>query len=140
MCRFGEWGMTMKRSLLQAKRPKRSRRRSDFAAELREKISSQTARVGVVGLGYVGLPLAVEFARAGFRVTGFDLDAEKVRILAEGGSYIGDVPAAEVRAERDAGRLEATTDFGALSAIDVIHVCVPTPLTKTKEPDAYFIV
>jgi UDP-N-acetyl-D-glucosamine dehydrogenase len=108
--------------------------------ELFGRIESRSARVGVVGLGYVGLPLAVEFARAGFRVTGFDLDAEKVRILGEGGSYIGDVPAAEVRAERDAGRLEATTDFGALSAMDVIHVCVPTPLTKTRDPDVSFIV
>jgi UDP-N-acetyl-D-glucosamine dehydrogenase len=108
--------------------------------ELFGRIESRSARVGVVGLGYVGLPLAVEFARAGFRVTGFDLDAEKVRILGEGGSYIGDVPAAEVRAMRDAGRLEATTDFGALSAMDVIHVCVPTPLTKTKDPDVSFIV
>jgi UDP-N-acetyl-D-glucosamine dehydrogenase len=108
--------------------------------ELFARIESRSARVGVVGLGYVGLPLAVEFARAGFRVTGFDLDAEKVRILTEGGSYIGDVPAAGVRAERDAGRLEATSDFGALSAIDVIHVCVPTPLTKTRDPDVSFIV
>jgi UDP-N-acetyl-D-glucosamine dehydrogenase len=108
--------------------------------ELFGRIESRSARVGVVGLGYVGLPLAVEFARAGFRVTGFDLDAEKVRILGEGGSYIGDVSAADVRAERDAGRLEATTDFGALSAMDVLHVCVPTPLTKTRDPDVSFIV
>lgn len=108
--------------------------------ELRERIDSREARIGVVGLGYVGLPLALEFAKAGFRVTGFELDAEKVRVLNEGGSYILDVPAAEVRAERDAGRLEATTDFAALSTTDVVNVCVPTPLKKTKDPDVSHIV
>ena len=108
--------------------------------ELAERIASHEARIGVIGLGYVGLPLAVEFARAGFRVCGFDLDAEKVRILNEGGSYIEDVPAGEIRAAREAGRFEAKTDFAGLSAADVIHVCVPTPLTKTKDPDVSHIV
>jgi len=108
--------------------------------ELSQRIESREARIGVIGLGYVGLPLALEFARAGFRVNGFDLDAEKVRILTEGGSYIGDVPAAEVQARVSEGRLSASTDFAALAAADVIHVCVPTPLTKTKDPDVSFIV
>ena len=108
--------------------------------ELTDRIASREARIGVIGLGYVGLPLALEFARAGFRVDGFDLDPEKVRILTEGGSYIGDVPAGEVAAQVSSGRLAAHTDFAALSATDVIHVCVPTPLTKTRDPDVSHIV
>ena len=103
--------------------------------ELSARIDSRQARVGVIGLGYVGLPLATEFARAGFRVTGFELDPEKVRIIQSGRSYIEDVPAAEVASAREKGLLEATTDFGALSAMDAINVCVPTPLTKTRDPD-----
>ena len=109
-------------------------------AELNERIERREARIGVIGLGYVGLPLALEFAKAGFRVDGFDLDAEKVRVLSDGGSYIDDVPADEVRAQTAAGRLAAHTDFAALAATDVIQVCVPTPLTKTKDPDVSFIV
>jgi UDP-N-acetyl-D-glucosamine dehydrogenase len=108
--------------------------------ELRRRIESREARIGVIGLGYVGLPLALAFARAGYRVDGFDLDATKVRTLSEGGSYIGDVPAAEVREQVGAGRFAASTDFTALATADVIHVCVPTPLTKTKDPDMSFIV
>jgi UDP-N-acetyl-D-glucosamine dehydrogenase len=108
--------------------------------ELSEWIDSRRAQIGVIGLGYVGLPLALEFARAGFRVTGFELDADKVRTLCAGGSYIDDIPADEVKAARDAGRLEATLDYGALSRADVINVCVPTPLTKTKDPDVSHIV
>jgi UDP-N-acetyl-D-glucosamine dehydrogenase len=108
--------------------------------ELGGLIESRDARIGVIGLGYVGLPLALEFAKAGYRVAGFDLDAAKVRTLTEGGSYIGDVPAADVQQQLAAGRLTASTDFAALSAADVIHVCVPTPLTKTKDPDVSFIV
>ena len=108
--------------------------------ELRDRIDSRDAHIGVIGLGYVGLPLALEFAKAGFRVTGFDLDAEKIRVLAEGGSYIEDVPAAELEQVCRAGRLQATSDFAALSATDVINVCVPTPLTKTKDPDVSHIL
>ena len=104
-------------------------------SDLSERIDSRDARIGVIGLGYVGLPLALEFAKAGFRVTGFDLDAEKVRVLAEGGSYIEDVDADEVKAAVDAGRFQASSDFAALSAADVINVCVPTPLTRSKDPD-----
>ncbi len=108
--------------------------------DLRTRIESREARIGVVGLGYVGLPLALEFAKAGFRTTGYDLDAEKTRVLAEGGSYIEDVPAAQVREQVETGRLEATTDPGSLAEMDVINVCVPTPLTKTKDPDVSHIV
>ena len=103
--------------------------------ELSDRIRSREARIGVVGLGYVGLPLAVEFGRAGFPVTGFELDPEKVRALSERRSYIEDVPAADVAEMVDAGRLEATTDAGRLGAMDVINICVPTPLTRTKDPD-----
>src|SRR5262245_16739729 len=108
--------------------------------ELGQRLDSREARIGVVGLGYVGLTRALEFARADFRVDGFDLDAAKVRTLAEGGSYIGDVPASDVNAQVAAGRFAAHTDFSALATMDVIHVCVPTPLTKTKDPDVSFIV
>jgi UDP-N-acetyl-D-glucosamine dehydrogenase len=103
--------------------------------ELGERIEERSARIGVMGLGYVGLPLAVEFAKAGFRVTGFELLPEKVRAIQGGSSYVEDVPAADIAAARAAERLAATTDFGELSVCDVIHVCVPTPLTKTKDPD-----
>ena len=103
--------------------------------ELRDKIASREARLGVIGLGYVGLPLAVEFAKAGFHVTGFDIDGEKVRSVEAGTSYIEDVPSEDLRSVLDAGRLESSTDFAALSRLDVIHICVPTPLTRSKDPD-----
>lgn len=108
--------------------------------ELGARIESREARIGIIGLGYVGLPLAIEFAREGFRVMGFDLDSEKIRALQEGRSYIEDVPSASVAEARARGRFDATSDFGRLSQMDVINVCVPTPLTKTKDPDMSFIV
>ena len=86
--------------------------------ELRGRIESRDARIGVIGLGYVGLPLALEFVRAGFRVTGIDLNADKVRVLCEGRSYIEDVPAAEVAKAVTSGRFEPTTDSVALSIVD----------------------
>ena len=103
--------------------------------ELEKRIDAREARIGVIGLGYVGLPLAVEFARAGFPVTGFDLDLKKIETVRAGGSYLEDVPAAEVARPVAEGRLEATADFARLAACDVINVCVPTPLTKTRDPD-----
>ena len=103
--------------------------------DLAERRESRESRVGVIGLGYVGLPLALTFARAGFRVTGFELDAEKVRALSEGRSYIEDVSVAEIVEAREEGRLHVTLDFAELSLADVIHVCVPTPLTKSRDPD-----
>src|SRR5437762_975564 len=109
-------------------------------ATLLTRIRNKQARVGVIGLGYVGLPLAVEFARAGFDVTGFDVDAAKAAQINEGRSYIPDVAAAEVAAMVRAGRLRATTDMSALGAMDAIDICVPTPLRKTKDPDLSYIV
>ena len=92
------------------------------------------AKIGIIGLGYVGLPLAVEFARAGFDVTGFDVDASKISQINAGKSYIPDVPDADLAAQVSAKRLRATTDMAHLGAMDVIDICVPTPLRKTKDP------
>ena len=103
-------------------------------------IDSRKAKIGIIGLGYVGLPLAVEFARAGFDVTGFDVDASKAEQINAGKSYIPDVPDADLRAEVAAKRLRATTDMRQLAAMDVIDICVPTPLRKTKDPDLSYVV
>jgi len=107
---------------------------------LKEKIAARAARVGVIGLGYVGLPLAVEFARAGFDVTGFDVDASKTNEINAGRSYIGDVKTEDVAEHVSAGRLRATTDMSELRAIDAVDICVPTPLRKTKDPDMSYVV
>ena len=107
---------------------------------LRQKLASRTAHVGVVGLGYVGLPLAVELARAGFKTTGMDLDARKVDAINRGESYIQDVPTSDVAQFHTAGRLSATTDPAIVGALDTINICVPTPLRKTKDPDLSFVV
>jgi UDP-N-acetyl-D-glucosamine dehydrogenase len=107
---------------------------------LRQKIQDRTARVGVVGLGYVGLPLAVEFANAGFPVTGVDVQASKVDRLNAGDSYIQDIPMEILRPLVEAGRLRATTDFSVVRDLDTIDICVPTPLRKTKDPDMSYIV
>ncbi len=108
--------------------------------ELRGKILDRSARVGVVGLGYVGLPLAVEFARAGFTVTGIDVDEFKVARVNAGDSYIGDVPCAALASLVASGRLSATADFSVIAGLDTVNICVPTPLRKTKDPDMSFIV
>jgi UDP-N-acetyl-D-glucosamine dehydrogenase len=110
------------------------------AAMLREKIALRTARVGIVGLGYVGLPLAVEFGKAGFSVTGIDISDAKVALLNTGESYVGDVPSAAIASLLSAGKLMATTDFSAIRELDTINICVPTPLRKTKDPDMSYIV
>ncbi len=103
--------------------------------DLKTRIASGHAHIGVIGLGYVGLPLAIEFTKAGNDVTGFDVDQERVQTLGGGTSYIEDVPSDAVAKAVSAGKFTATTDFGRLSLCDVINVCVPTPLTKTKDPD-----
>ena len=103
-------------------------------------IKDHRARVGVIGLGYVGLPLATEFATRGFRATGFEVDANKVAKINSGASYIGDVENQSIKENVDAGRLSATTDFSELNGCDAIIICVPTPLRKTKEPDVSYIL
>src|SRR5262249_34300813 len=107
---------------------------------LQDRIRSRNARVGVIGLGYVGLPLAVEFARAGFTVTGFDVDAAKIAQINAGHSYIPDVSSDDLAAEVRAGRLSATTDMAQLGEMDAVDICVPTPLRKAKDPGLSYIV
>ena len=107
---------------------------------LTELIQKRKAKIGIVGMGYVGLPLAMEFARGGFVVTGFEVDAQKVRDLKAGVSYIGDVPTEEVAALAKKGLLGATLDFSLLKKMDAIIICVPTPLRKSKDPDVSYIV
>jgi UDP-N-acetyl-D-glucosamine dehydrogenase len=107
---------------------------------LKEKLEKRQARVGVIGLGYVGLPLAVEFAKAGFDVTGFDVDQSKVTEMNAGRSYVLDVKTEDVATCVKAGRLRATTDMSKLGEMDAVDICVPTPLRKTKDPDMSFVV
>src|SRR5919112_1651052 len=108
--------------------------------ELLKLIESKGARVGVIGLGYVGLPLAVEFARRGLRAVGFEVDARKADLVNRGQSYIGDVHSAALAEAVGAERLHATVDFDELADCDAIIICVPTPLRKTKEPDISYIL
>jgi UDP-N-acetyl-D-glucosamine dehydrogenase len=105
-----------------------------------DSIRRREARCGIIGLGYVGLPLALEFARAGFRTTGIDVDTAKVDRIRSGRSYIVDVTDAEIATQVEAGRLTATSDFAAIRDLDTINICVPTPLRKTKDPDLTFVV
>ena len=108
--------------------------------ELEERIQSRQAEIAIIGLGYVGLPLALAFVRAGFRVFGIDRDEDRVGQLNAGKSYIEDVPADALRAALKGGRFEATSSSEVLSRCDCINICVPTPLRKTKEPDVSHIV
>jgi UDP-N-acetyl-D-glucosamine dehydrogenase len=103
-------------------------------------IEAKRAHIGVVGLGYVGLPLLAEFARSGFQATGFEVDENKAAQINAGASYIGDVDSAVVNDLVAGGRLRATTDFDHLKDCDVVIICVPTPLRKTKEPDVSYIL
>ncbi|GJQ48140.1 MAG: nucleotide sugar dehydrogenase [Candidatus Kuenenia stuttgartiensis] len=105
--------------------------------ELIEKIKSKKSHIGIIGLGYVGLPLVIEFCKAGFQVTGFDIDQEKVTLLSQGKSYIKHIDSSRIT---DAGsRFTPTTDFSMLSAMDCIIICVPTPLNKYREPDMSYV-
>jgi len=110
------------------------------ARELVERFRARNATVGVVGLGYVGLPLAIVLGEAGYRVIGVDRDPEKIGKLQQGQSYIEDIPQEVLRKLVDDGRLKATTDFAALASADGVSICVPTPLRKTGDPDLSFIV
>ena len=113
---------------------------SQHSEKLAQKIKSHQAQVGVVGLGYVGLPLVVEFAEAGFAVTGIDLDQRKVDMINRGESYIQDIPTSVLKPLWEKGLIKATTDFRVVEQLDTINICVPTPLGKSKEPDMSFIV
>jgi UDP-N-acetyl-D-glucosamine dehydrogenase len=107
---------------------------------LMERLANQEAHLAVVGLGYVGLPLAVEFAEAGFRVTGLDVSADKVNRLNQGESYIPDIPTERLKPLVEKGLLCATTAYDDLREVDTINICVPTPLRKTKDPDMSYII
>ena len=106
----------------------------DFA----EKIASKESTIGIIGLGYVGLPLAIEFCRAGFHVTGFDVDTEKVRLLMDGKSYIKHIDASHI--QNCFPSFSATADFSRLADMDCIIICVPTPLNKYREPDLSYVL
>ncbi|TIR27450.1 MAG: nucleotide sugar dehydrogenase [Mesorhizobium sp.] len=106
---------------------------------LLDRISARAAQVGVIGLGYVGLPLAVAVARAGFPVSGFDIEAHKVESLNNGQSYIEAVTSTALAGQVASGRFRATADFSELAVCEVIIICVPTPLTKNREPDLSFV-
>src|ERR1051326_1496040 len=107
--------------------------------ELIQKIQTHKACVGVVGLGYVGLPLVLRFGEEHFSVIGFDVDPEKVRKLTAGESYIRHIPADRIKALVGAKQFQATSDFSRLKEVDCIIICVPTPLTEKKDPDLQFI-
>jgi UDP-N-acetyl-D-glucosamine dehydrogenase len=106
---------------------------------LEQKILNKKAQVGIIGLGYVGLPLALEFVKSGFKVVGIDINPEKVETINTGESYIPDVAAEEIRISVDKDLLSATSDYSSLKELDTISICVPTPLRKTKDPDVSFI-
>ncbi|NOY59567.1 MAG: nucleotide sugar dehydrogenase, partial [Calditrichaeota bacterium] len=108
--------------------------------DLRTKLENKTAKIGVVGLGYVGLPLAVEFADKGFHVIGIDNNEEKTSLLNNGKNYIEDVQDEKLKNAVDKGFFTATTSYNDVPELDAIYICVPTPFTKNKEPDVSFIV
>jgi UDP-N-acetyl-D-glucosamine dehydrogenase len=112
----------------------------DYRAELREKIETRTARVGVVGLGFVGLPLAVELGKVGFRVTGIDTSPDKVELVQSGKSDVMGISEFEVAGLKAVGKLSASGDYDVVADLDVVVVCVPTPLNKTRDPDVSFIL
>jgi len=111
-----------------------------LATELRRRIDTREVRTGVIGLGYVGLPLAVEFARAGYNVVGLDIDQRKVDAINGGTSYIPDVAPRDIAELSASGHLRATSEFRTIRELDTINICVPTPLRKTKDPDVSYMV
>ena len=107
--------------------------------KLLKKISERKLTVGVVGLGYVGLPLAVEKAKAGFKTIGFDVQKEKVDLVNKGQNYIGDVVDSDLKKLVEAGTFSATTDFSFVNDVDFIAICVPTPLDRHQQPDISYV-
>ena len=136
----GHWSATRRRSRNDPEsRAYRDLMTSSYT-DLLDRITTRRARTGVVGLGYVGLPLAVELGRAGFETIGIDLDNRKVDAINRGDSYIPDVPGHHVAALVRDKRLSATTDFAVVETLDTVNICVPTPLRKTKDPDLSYVV
>jgi len=119
--------------------PRRARKPRPAQA-LEQRLENHTARLAVIGLGYVGLPLAVEMAQAGFEVVGIDIDEKRVKLLNQGQSYIQDVPTTDVAELVREKRFRATTDFSSLRECDTVNICVPTPLSKQRDPDVSYIV
>jgi UDP-N-acetyl-D-glucosamine dehydrogenase len=111
-----------------------------YKQQLLQRLTDRTAQIGIVGLGYVGLPLAVAFAEVGFSVTGLDVSAEKVAQLNSGKSYIPDIPTEQLAPLAKAGKLRATTSYDDMRTIDAVSICVPTPLRKTKDPDMSYVI
>ena len=126
--------------VIQLSRDRRAIQRPQLARELKKKIRDRSAKVGVVGLGYVGLPLAVEMARKGFQVTGIDLIREKVDSVNSGISYVLDVPSETLLSFVSASKLRATQSLAAVERLDTLNICVPTPLRKNKDPDLSYVV
>ena len=112
----------------------------DRKKQLLDKIAGREAVIGIVGLGYVGLPLAVAFAQEGFKVIGVDVDTGKIDSLNRGESYVEDISSAILGPLVDSGLISATTDYAAMAAVDAVSICVPTPLRKTKDPDISYII
>src|SRR4030042_4106207 len=108
--------------------------------KLKQKLNNKSAKIGIVGLGYVGLPLAVAFAEAGFMGRGFDIQRSRVNAINQGKSYIADVASEQLKAVVSNNLLQATTKQDRLRETDAICICVPTPLTKTKDPDLSYVI
>jgi UDP-N-acetyl-D-glucosamine dehydrogenase len=111
----------------------------DYKNQIAERINSKTAQIGIIGLGYVGLPLGLEFTSKGFTVTGFDVDERKIPVINSGNSYIKHIKAERIKKAVDSGRFSATSDFAKITDCDCIIICVPTPLDEHREPDISFI-
>jgi len=138
---FDASAVTMKTANVKTKTPPKSASGSRGGPHsLDGKIANRTAKVGIIGLGYVGLPLAVEFAERGFQVTGFDISQNKVKLINAGKSDIDDIPNQRVKALVDSGKLVATDKSDEIARMDTISICVPTPLSKTKDPDISYIL
>ena len=97
-------------------------------------------KIGIIGLGYVGLPLVIQFAKSGTQVLGIDVDDKKVEALNRGESYIKHIPASEVQAQLETGQFEVTTDYARVQDLDAVLICVPTPLDANKEPDLSYVL
>ncbi len=108
--------------------------------DLIEKIQNKSANIGIIGLGYVGLPLSLEFANKGFNVLGFDLDENKIKYLERGESYIKHISSEKIKRSVSEGKLGATSDFAKITDMDAIIICVPTPLNEYREPDMSYVV